>query len=90
MPRYDHRCTVCNHEFEVSRRLGEVSDETCPACGKPAKRVFTPVGVVFKGSGFHNTDYRTPTKGESAEESPPTPPAPSCGASCTDCPVAGS
>lgn len=58
MPAYDYRCTVCDTVFEVNRKAGSTAEEPCPACGGATKRVFTPVGVVFKGSGFHNTDYR--------------------------------
>lgn len=89
MPRYDYRCTACEREFEISRPIGATTDEICPTCSAPAKRVFTPVGVVFKGSGFHNTDYRTPAKPEASSDSP-APPAPSCGSECGGCPAASS
>jgi putative FmdB family regulatory protein len=59
MPRYDFRCRPCGLTFEVSRGTADRSPVPCPECGQDAKRVFSPVGVVFKGSGFHNTDYRT-------------------------------
>lgn len=58
MPAYDYRCSMCHAVFEITRGFGETGDVTCPGCGAAAKRLFTPVGVVFKGSGFHNTDYR--------------------------------
>lgn len=58
MPTYDYRCTECDVRFEVSRPMGSSAEATCPSCGAAAKRVFTPVGVAFKGSGFHNTDYK--------------------------------
>lgn len=58
MPTYDYRCTACETRFEVTRPMGSTAEETCPDCGAPAKRLFTAVGVAFKGSGFHNTDYR--------------------------------
>lgn len=58
MPKYDYRCTACEQLFEVTRTMGSTSKEECPSCGAEAKRVFTPVGVAFKGSGFHNTDYK--------------------------------
>ncbi len=68
MPQYDYRCTVCATTFEVSRGVGQAGEECCPDCGAAAKRVFTPVGVHFKGSGFHNTDYRPkPAESKSAE-----------------------
>ncbi len=58
MPRYDYRCSACQTVFEVARAIDDASPQLCPTCEAPAKRVFSPVGVVFKGSGFHNTDYR--------------------------------
>ena len=59
LPTYDFKCTGCGRGFQVSRSMGSVAEELCPDCGASAKRVFTPVGVAFKGSGFHNTDYRS-------------------------------
>lgn len=71
MPQYDYRCTACDEVFEVTRPVGKAGEECCPSCGAPAKRVFTPVGVHFKGSGFHNTDYKPKPK-ESSEASCPS------------------
>lgn len=79
MPRYDYRCEPCESVFEVSRGADERADVDCPGCGTTAKRVFSPVGVVFKGSGFHSTDYRTSEK--------PGPSAP-CEKTCDGCPSA--
>ena len=90
MPAYDYRCRFCETCFEVIRSFGEAHKAECPACGSAAKRVFTPVGVVFKGSGFHNTDYRKP----SATTTPDTPTEPSTcpsagtSGSCASCPAA--
>lgn len=77
MPSYDYRCCACENRFVISRPMASTAEEFCPDCGSAAKRVFTPVGVAFKGSGFHNTDYRT----QPAESSAPaaTPPGPSPG-----------
>jgi len=71
MPKYDYVCTACDTVFEVTRSMTSTATEHCPACGEIGKRVFTPVGVAFKGSGFHNTDYRPRPKDD-------TPPAPAC------------
>ena len=85
MPTYDYRCTGCDELFEISRPMGASGDELCPTCGSPAKRVFTPVGVAFKGSGFHNTDY----KSRPSETTAPAP-APCAAKSdgCKGCPAA--
>jgi len=92
MPRYDYRCTSCAHDFEVSRPIGESSDETCPRCDSAARRLFTPVGVVFRGSGFHNTDYRKTSSGsDSTSESVPSKTSDTpCGSNCSSCPAAES
>jgi putative FmdB family regulatory protein len=88
MPAYDYRCTKCDHRFEVSRPMGSNSEDKCPECGAPAKRVFTPVGVAFKGNGFHNTDYR-PRSAEKTESAPASCPAKKDGStSCSGCPAA--
>ncbi|MDP2182574.1 MAG: zinc ribbon domain-containing protein [Actinomycetota bacterium] len=88
MPAYDFRCTACDTVFEISRRAGSVDAVCCPQCDSDAtKRVFTPVGVVFKGSGFHTTDYRKKPAAESVPE-PACPSASGDSASCASCPAA--
>lgn len=58
MPAYDYKCPACNDVFEVTRAFGDRSVVYCPSCAVEAKRIFSPVGIHFKGTGFHNTDYR--------------------------------
>lgn len=58
MPLYEYRCPVCGHQFEVFHDVGE-SPGPCPVCGGTPRKVFNSVGLIFKGSGFHSTDYRT-------------------------------
>ena len=58
MPAYDYKCTECGCVFEVSRPMGSTEDVSCESCGASARRVFRPTGLAFKGSGFHNTDYK--------------------------------
>lgn len=57
MPIYEYRCTDCGHQFEVTHGVGETV-ERCEKCGGPVRKVFSSVGIIFKGSGFHVTDYR--------------------------------
>ncbi|MDO8848304.1 MAG: zinc ribbon domain-containing protein [Coriobacteriia bacterium] len=88
MPAYDYRCLSCASVFELTRSLSDASEVVCPSCGGQTKRVFTPVGVVFKGSGFHNTDYRPRPKSEEPSPSGKD----SCansgqGAACATCPA---
>src|SRR2546421_8150847 len=57
MPVYGYRCSR-GHHFEVQQRITEPALSQCPECGAPVTRVFYPVGIVFKGSGFYKTDSR--------------------------------
>jgi putative FmdB family regulatory protein len=60
MPTYEYRCTGCNHEFEKFQRMSEEPVAECPECGKPAERRLSGgAGLLFKGSGFYITDYRS-------------------------------
>jgi putative FmdB family regulatory protein len=56
MPIYEYRCER-GHTFEVMQRMVEDPLTECQVCGAPVQRVFHPVAVHFKGSGFYNTDY---------------------------------
>ena len=56
MPIYEYRCTN-GHLFEVIQSMSDDPVTTCEVCGAPVERVFHPVAVHFKGSGFYNTDY---------------------------------
>jgi putative FmdB family regulatory protein len=56
MPIYEYRCPN-GHEFEVFQSMSEDPVSRCRECGAPVERVFHPVAVHFKGSGFYSTDY---------------------------------
>jgi len=56
MPLYEYRCER-GHTFEVMQRMSEDPVTACTTCGAPVERVFHPVAVHFKGSGFYTTDY---------------------------------
>ncbi len=93
MPAYDFRCTACANVCEVTRPSSDDSPVPCPVCGAATKQVFHPVGVHFKGSGFHNTDYkRGGGSHDPAPASDPAPAAPACpaadGGGCAGCPAA--
>jgi putative FmdB family regulatory protein len=73
MPTYEYKCTN-GHHFEVTQRMVDDPLEVCPECGARVERVFHPVAVHFKGSGFYTTDYGAKKKsasdgGESKGES---------------------
>lgn len=58
MPIYEYRCEH-GHTFEVMQRMSDDPVQICETCEAPVSRVFHPVAVHFKGSGFYNTDYGT-------------------------------
>ena len=65
MPLYEYRCED-GHTFEVMQRMADDPVQSCDVCGKPVQRVFHPVAVHFKGSGFYNTDYGKQRRGGAA------------------------
>jgi putative FmdB family regulatory protein len=67
MPTYEYRCTN-GHTFEVIQRMADDPVETCEVCGAPVERVFHPVAVHFKGSGFYTTDYKSKSKSSSGKD----------------------
>jgi putative FmdB family regulatory protein len=76
LPLYDYRCRACSQVTEVRHGFGVVHQEACPECGGELARVFSPTGIVFKGSGFYLTDSRkalekakSPGSGTAAAES---------------------
>lgn len=65
MPTYEYRCTSCG-VFEVEQRITEDPLKTCPTCGEPVQRLISRnVNILFKGPGFHITDYRSSKSGSS-------------------------
>jgi putative FmdB family regulatory protein len=58
MPVYEYSCGTCGEHFEQYRKVTARSAARCPDCGGRGRKVFRPVGIIFKGSGFHCTDYR--------------------------------
>ncbi len=67
MPTYGYKCEKCENDFEVIQGINDEQVMECPDCGGSTNRVFYPVGIIFKGSGFHITDYCRPK--ESGKES---------------------
>ena len=58
MPTYQYTCTECGEPVEVVQRFTDAPLTVCAACGGRLRKVFSPVGIVFKGSGFYRTDSR--------------------------------
>lgn len=74
MPIYTYRCENCGVQFDQTQKFTDSPLTKCPECGKKSlHKVYTPVGIVFKGSGFYATDHRSPsgmgrTSGSHSEE----------------------
>lgn len=62
MPIYTYRCENCGVQFDQNQKFSDPPLTRCPECGKKSlRKVYTPVGIVFKGSGFYATDHRSPS-----------------------------
>jgi putative FmdB family regulatory protein len=71
MPTYQYACTnpECGNRFELVQSFTDPAASTCPVCGKPVRKVYGSVGVVFKGSGFYRTDSRAAASAAEASAS---------------------
>lgn len=69
MPTYSYRCTECSNAFDIHQSFTDDSLTVCPTCGGVLRKVFSPVGVTFSGSGFYRTDSRAPAKNEGSGSS---------------------
>ena len=59
MPVYEYRCRTCEHQFEIQQSITDDNLTDCPECGGDLRKVFAPVGIAFKGSGFYKNDARS-------------------------------
>lgn len=65
MPTYDYECTKCGYVFEASQKMSDAPLEKCPKCNAAVKRLIGKgSGIIFKGSGFYETDYKKKTCGK--------------------------
>ena len=70
MPLYTYRCDHCGVQFDRRQHFNDPVLEVCPECGEKAlRKIYLPVGIVFKGSGFYSTDHRA-TKGLGTAKTP--------------------
>jgi len=66
LPTYSYRCTECENAFDIQQSFTDDTLTDCPVCGGKLRKVFSPVGVTFNGSGFYRTDSRAkPSSGGS-------------------------
>ena len=96
MPTYQYECQACKHEFEELQTMMDKKLTRCPKCGKNklARLIGSGSGMIFKGSGFYETDYKkkttpagdskpaTKTDTKSSTTTTPAPSAGSCGSGC--------
>jgi putative FmdB family regulatory protein len=76
MPTYAYRCTKCGHRFELFHGIKDNARKRCPRCKSVARRVPAGgAGLLFKGTGFHITDYRSKSYKEKARQEKGTPAA---------------
>ena len=69
MPTYEYECQTCHERLEAVQKFADPALTTCPACGGELRKVFSAVGIVFKGSGFYKNDSR----GSTSKAKPPAP-----------------
>ena len=92
MPTYEYECKTCNKVFEMFQNMSDKPLSKCPDCGKKVKRLIGGgAGLIFKGSGFHATDYRSSDYQSKAQadnrpcgDSSKTPPCQSGGKCCAE------
>jgi len=70
MPTYGYECKDCGDRFEVFQKMTDEPVSACRKCGGQVRKLLFPVGIVFKGPGFHTTDYRKPEPSDGAEAKP--------------------
>jgi len=86
MPTYDYECAACGHTFELFQSITAARVRKCPVCGKRKVRrlLGAGAGVIFKGSGFYQTDYRSDSYRQAAGKDSPSSPG-----SSSDSPASG-
>lgn len=68
MPTYEYTCTECGEQVEVVQKFTDDPLTVCTTCGGRLRKVFSPVGIVFKGSGFYRTDSRNGSSGDGQKD----------------------
>jgi putative FmdB family regulatory protein len=63
MPTYGYRCRSCGNEFEVLQKISDPPLTTCPKCAGKLDKMVYAAGIIYKGSGYYNTDYKSGSRG---------------------------
>lgn len=66
MPIYEYACTSCGERTEAKQGFDDPPLEDCPHCGGKLRKLYSPVGIVFRGSGFYSTDAKKPAPASSS------------------------
>ena len=84
MPTYQYECEACGHEFEELQSMTDKKLTKCPKCGKNklARLIGSGSGMIFKGSGFYETDYKKKPAESNPTPTPAAKPAGGCGGGC--------
>ena len=90
VPTYQYACTECGERLEVVQSFSDAALTECPSCAGRLRKVFSGVGVVFKGSGFYRTDSRSGSSEKPAGDKKGAAPAASSGSTTTTAPSTGS
>jgi putative FmdB family regulatory protein len=69
MPIYGYRCGSCGHEFEILQRMSDPPLKTCPKCAGQLSKMVYAAGIIYKGSGYYNTDYKSSSRGSDKTDS---------------------
>jgi len=69
VPTYQYACTACGHQLEAVQSFADEPLTECPTCEGRLRKLFSGIGVVFKGSGFYRTDSRTDSRADSRADS---------------------
>ena len=69
MPIYEYACTACGERTEAKQSFSDPPLETCELCGGKLRKLYSPVGIVFKGSGFYSTDAKKKSSSSSSSSS---------------------
>jgi putative FmdB family regulatory protein len=71
VPTYSYACTACEHHFDTVQKFTDPSLTDCPECAGRLRKLFSSVGIVFKGSGFYRNDSRSSSPAESSSNGKP-------------------
>lgn len=81
MPTYEYKCDKCGEQFELFQGMKDKPADKCPKCGGTVKRLIGGgAGIIFKGKGFYQTDYKSTGSKDKTKKS-----GPSCGGDCSCC-----